>query len=132
MESFAQRFPGDPLLFMDESQLTITTARYDDLSMKSETARRLTVEVSLSNGGTLQIVSLCPAKAITLVEKEDYTLTGKVLSLCGMSFVEMKNQDTLRLHTQGDRGAYVITYPASAESAAHGLLQGLYLSAQDE
>ena len=80
---------------MNENQLPITTARYDDLSMKRETARRLTVEVSLSNGGTLQIVSLCPAKAITLVEKEDYTLTGKVLSLCGMSFVEMKNQDTL-------------------------------------
>lgn len=64
------------------------------------------------NGLEITLTTIYPARAIELLGKDGYTLTGAAAqNLTGLTAVRMENADHIRLHAQASDAIYALTLP---------------------
>ena len=76
--------------------------------------------------------TIYPARAISLIGRKGYTLTGEALRMAGMASIRMDSADSIRLHCATDSAVYVLEAPRMSTEALTTLLQSTQLVFVDE
>lgn len=131
LDALVSAFPAPVLGAAPGSGLTLISAVARDAAFEGGFARvaELTYQAQTDNGAVTVIVqSIYPARAMALVEKADYHISGvSGLALCGIPSVRMESGSAIRLHAQTDDAIYVLTTPRVDGNAMAALVRPLQL-----
>lgn len=134
--SLIRNFPTPVMSFVAGTGPTMTSGSSYDTAFENGFARILELNYTLEDGRTIQIKSIYPARAMSLVGRGDYHLNqANSMSLAGLKAVRMEDSTTIRLHAQSDDALYVITLPRMSSDEISTLTKGLQLitaAAEDE
>lgn len=104
-------FPA-PLMYPAYAEdLTFTGGVLKDTAYEGGVARIATLTYYTEDGSALSVVSIYPARALELMGRGDYRKASAGPTLAGIPSARMENDDTIRLHAQGDEALYVLTLP---------------------
>lgn len=104
-------FPA-PLMYPAYAEdLTFTGGVLKDTAYEGGVARIATLTYLMEDGSALSVVSIYPARALELMGRGDYRKASAGPTLAGIPSARMENDDTIRLHAQGDEALYVLTLP---------------------
>lgn len=121
-------FPA-PVLLPATSGLTFVSGACCDVPFEDGMGRILTLTYQAGEDVQVTISSIYPARAISLIEKGDYRISGTAGALlAGLRSVRMENTDTIRLHAQGEEALYVLTVPQMANATLSSLTSLLGLT----
>ena len=88
-----------------------------DVPFEGGLGRMITLTYRSANGASVTVASLYPARALSLIHKGDYTISGTAgLPLAGLRSVRMENGSSVRMHAQGADALYIVTLPALSAS----------------
>ncbi len=117
-----EHFPAQIMAAMQSPALTFQQGLCEDVPFEDGIGRRITLTYATAQGAAVTIVSIYPARALTLIPKGDYIISGTAgLSLTGLRSVRMENASTIRLHAQGEDALYVVTLPRLPASELRAL-----------
>lgn len=123
-----KEFPAPVMAAMHSAVLTFEHGLCEDVPFEGGLGRRLTLTYRTAEGGTVTVVSLYPARALSLIDKADYTISGTAgLPLAGLRSVRMVNETSVRMHAQGRDALYVVTLPDMSATALRTLTSTLQL-----
>jgi len=123
-------FPVPVLSFLPGAGPQLNAGMSYDAAFENGFARILDLRYILSSGGTVQVQSIYPARALSLLSREGYTLrTASSQSLAGLQAVRMDSASGVRFHAQSDQALYVVTLPRMEDEALSATLKALQLSA---
>lgn len=106
-------FPA-PLMYPAYAEdLTLAGGVLKDTAYEGGVARIATLTYLTEDGAELSVISIYPARALDLMGRGDYRNASAGPSLAGIPSARMENDDTVRLHAQGDEALYVLTLPRS-------------------
>ena len=121
-------FPVPVMHPLSGSGLTFLTGTSYDTAFESGFARIVTLKYESAAGQEMTVESIYPARALSLMGKKDYHLSGVAgQSLAGMRSVRMENDDFIRLHAQAEEALYVVTVPKMESSDLIALTRSLQL-----
>ena len=110
-------FPA-PLMYPAYAEdLTFAGGVLKDTAYEGGVARIATLTYRTEDGSELSAVSIYPARALDLMGRGDYRNASAGPSLAGIPSARMENDDTIRLHAQGDEALYVLTLPRGLSGA---------------
>lgn len=110
-------FPA-PLMYPAYAEdLTFAGGVLKDTAYEGGVARIATLSYLTEDGAVLSIVSIYPARALDLMGRGDYRNATVGPLLAGIPSARMENDDTVRLHAQGNEALYVLTLPRGLTSA---------------
>ena len=119
-------FPGQVLAAMNTPLLTLQQGVCEDVPFENGLGRRVTLTYRTAEGAAVTVVSIYPARAVTLIPKADYTFSGTGgLTLAGLRSIRMENGQSIRMHAQGTDALYAITLPLLPEAQLRTLTQTL-------
>ncbi len=111
-------FPAPVMAAMNSSALTLVQGSADDVPYEEGVARVVSLAYRTADGQGVLVQSICPARALSVMGKGDFTLTGKAgHPLAGIRSIWMESAQAVRMHAQGDEALYVITLPNQEASA---------------
>lgn len=123
-----KEFPAPVMAAMHSTVLTFQQGLCEDVPFEDGLGRRVTLTYRTAEGAAVTVISLYPARALSLVEKADYTISGTAgLPLAGLRSVRMTNASSVRMHAQGSDALYVVTLPDMSASALRTLTSTLQL-----
>ena len=123
-----KEFPAPVMAAMHSTVLTFQQGLCEDIPFEDGLGRRVTLTYRTAEGAAVTVVSLYPARALSLIEKADYTISGTAgLPLAGLRSVRMVNDSSVRMHAQGSDALYVVTLPKLSASALRTLTSTLQL-----
>ncbi len=123
-----KEFPAPVMAAMHSTVLTFQQGLCEDVPFEDGLGRRVTLTYRTAEGAAVTVVSLYPARALDLIDKADYTISGTAgLPLAGLRSVRMTNASTVRMHAQGSDALYVVTLPDMSASALRALTSTLQL-----
>ena len=123
-----KEFPAPVMAAMQTSALTFQQGLCEDVPFEDGFGRRITLTYRTAESGTVTVVSLYPARALELISKEDYIISGTAgLPLAGLRSVRMQNASTVRMHAQGSDALYIVTLPDMSATALRTLTSTLQL-----
>lgn len=123
-----EAFPAPVMAAMNTTAMTFQQGLCEDVPFEDGLGRRVTLTYRTAEGAAVTVVSLYPARALALVEKADYTISGTTgLPLAGLRSVRMENAATIRMHAQGTDAIYVVTLPALSAADLRSLTSTLQL-----
>lgn len=126
--SLLKEFPAPVMAAMHSTVLTFQQGLCEDVAFEGGLGRRVTLIYSTAEGAAVTVVSLYPARALSLVEKADYTISSTAgLPLAGLRSVRMTNATAVRMHAQGSDALYVVTLPSLSATALRTLTSTLQL-----
>ncbi len=126
-------FPTPVLSFVAGTGPRLIAASSYDTAFENGFARILELTYTTEDGGTVQLRTIYPARALSLLSRGDYHLNqASSLSMAGLKAVKMENQSTIRLHAQGTEALYVVTLPRMSDEDMSTLMKGMQLSAKAE
>ncbi len=108
----SEAFPAPILCPMYGDALILVEGICSETAFEDGLARIVTLTYRTETFDTLTVTSIYPARALSLLEKEDYhfsTTAGQPMAT--LRSVRMENSSTIRLHTQGEEALYVFTTP---------------------
>ena len=76
--------------------------------------------------------TIYPARAVSLIGRQGYTLTGEAVRMAGMAAIRMVSADTIRLHCTTEHAVYVLEVPRMSSDVLTALLQSTQLVYVDE
>ena len=121
-------FPAPVMAAMNSTVMTFQQGLCEDVAYGGGFGRKVTLTYRTAEGAAVTVVSLYPARALELIDKADYTLSGTAgLSLAGLRSVRMENGSAIRLHAQGTDALYVVTLPPLSATALRTLTSTLQL-----
>lgn len=122
------RFPVPVMAFLSGAGPVLQQGASFDTAFENGFARVLELTYALADGGVVQLRTIYPARALSLIERGAYHLNraGSV-SLCGLRAVEMQSQQSIRLHAQSEDAVYVLTAPQMSDDALSTLTKSLQL-----
>lgn len=124
-------FPAPVMAYPTSSKLIFELGLCEDVPFENGLGRRITLTYRTTSGTPVTITSIYPARALSLIDKADYTISGKIGNeLCTYKSVRMENDTSVRFHAQGAEALYVVTLPMS-ETNLQSLTSTLQLY-QDE
>lgn len=107
-------FPAQVMAYPKSSKLIFELGVCEDVPFENGMGRRVTLTYRTSNGSPVTITSIYPARALSLIPKADYTISGTIGNeLCTYKSVRMENAASVRFHAQGAEALYVVTLPIS-------------------
>lgn len=110
-------FPAPVMRAVSGSGLTLRSGTSYNAAFESGFGRILTLTYANAAGQEMTVTSIYPARALSLMGREDYHLSGAAgQTLAGLKSVRMENASTIRLHAQGEEAVYAVTVP-TMESA---------------
>ena len=115
LQSLAAAFPVPVLMAASGSGLTLESGGSYDVAFENGVGRILSLNYRTENGIELQVDSIYPARALTLMDGSSYRLIGSGQTVAGQSTVRMESSTHIRLHMQTSKGLYVITIPKGAQ-----------------
>ena len=119
-------FPCPALL--SSTGLTLEGAASYDASFEDGCGRILRLVYRTDGGVTVQVDSIYPARALSLMDGGSYRVSGTAgHSVAGQRTIRMENSAFVRLHFQTDRGLYAVTVPQSAAEDMSDLVRSLQL-----
>lgn len=126
--SLLDAFPAPVMAAMHSGVLTFQQGVCEDVPFQGGLGRRVTLTYRTAEGAPVTVVSIYPARALALVEKADYTISGTAgLPLAGLRSVRMTNANSVRMHAQGSDALYVVTLPQMSATALRTLTSTLQL-----
>lgn len=112
MDALLAAFPAPVMHPLYGSALFFVSGRCEDAAFEDGFGRIVTLVYRTEYGEEMTLTSIYPARALSLLEKGDYTLKGTAgPSLAGMRSVRMENEAGVRLHAQGTDALYAVTVP---------------------
>ena len=121
-------FPAPVMAAMNSPALTFVQGLCEDVPFESGLGRRVTLTYRTAEGASVTVVSLYPARALSMIDKADYTFSATTgLPLAGFRSVRMENAATIRMHAQGADALYVVTLPKLPAASLRTLTQPLSL-----
>lgn len=123
-----EAFPAPVMAAMNTTAMTFQQGLCEDVAFEDGLGRRVTLTYRTAEGAAVTVTSLYPARALSLVAKSDYTISGTTgLPLAGLRSVRMENAATVRMHAQGSDAIYVVTLPALSAADLRSLTSTLQL-----
>lgn len=105
----AEGFPIPVLCASAGSGLVLNGGSCYDAPFENGVARIMSLSYTDAAGHALQVNSIYPARALTLLTDSQYTLVGQGPALAGAASVRMNGKGTIRLHAQTTDGLYMVT-----------------------
>ena len=110
------------------ADLTLEQAGSYSAAFESGYGRVTRLVYRTGDGQRLQVDSIYPARALSLMDGTGFTLTGSASVRVGGAWAVRMDSDTdIRLHAVTSEGLYVVTLPKAAESMLAQLVGGLQL-----
>lgn len=110
--ALAEAFPVPVLAFMEGMGPVLVSGTSYDQAYEGGFARICELRYTTDNGLEITLTTIYPARAVELLGKDDYTLTGAAAqNLTGLTAVRMENADHIRLHAQASDAIYALTLP---------------------
>lgn len=110
--ALAEAFPVPVLAFMEGMGPVLVSGTSYDQAYEGGFARICELRYTTDNGLEITLATIYPARAIELLGKDGYTLTGAAAqNLTGLTAVRMENADHIRLHAQASDAIYALTLP---------------------
>lgn len=123
-----EAFPAPVMAAMNTASMTFQQGLCEDIPFEGGLGRKVTLTYRTAEGASVTVVSLYPARALSLIAKDDYTISGTTgLPLAGLRSVRMENAATVRMHAQGTDAIYVVTLPSLSATALRTLTSTLQL-----
>lgn len=121
-------FPAPVMAAMNTPAMAFQQGLCEDVPYEGGLGRKVTLTYRTAEGAPVTVVSLYPARALELVAKADYTISGTTgLPLAGLRSVRMENAASVRMHAQGTDAIYVVTLPVLSAGALRTLTSTLQL-----
>lgn len=112
LNALTTAFPAPVMRALSGSGLTFVTGTSYDAAFENGFGRIVTLKYRNAAGQEMTVTSIYPARALSLMGKGDYRLSGVAgQTLAGLRSVRMENASTIRLHAQGEEAVYVVTVP---------------------
>ena len=128
MYALLDSFPVPVMHPLSGSGLTFVSGTSYDTAFEDGFARIVAVKYMNAAGQEMTVESIYPARALSLMGKGDYRLSGVAgQSLAGMRSVRMENATSIRLHAQAEEALYVVTVPKMESSELIALTRSLQL-----
>ena len=110
--ALAEAFPVPVLAFMEGMGPVLVSGTSYDQAYEGGFARICELRYTTDNGLEITLTTIYPARAVELLGKDGYTLTGAAAqNLAGLTAVRMENADHIRLHAQASDAIYALTLP---------------------
>lgn len=110
--ALAEAFPVPVLAFMEGMGPVLVSGTSYDQAYEGGFARICELRYTTDNGLEITLATIYPARAIELLGKDGYTLTGAAAqNLTGLTAVRMENANHIRLHAQASDAIYALTLP---------------------
>lgn len=110
--ALAAAFPVPVLAFMEGMGPVLVSGTSYDQAYEGGFARICELRYTTDNGLEITLATIYPARAVELLGKDGYTLTGAAAqNLTGLTAVRMENADHIRLHAQASDAIYALTLP---------------------
>lgn len=110
--ALAEAFPVPVLAFMEGMGPVLVSGTSYDQAYEGGFARICELRYTTDNGLEITLTTIYPARAVELLGKDGYTLTGAAAqNLTGLTAVRMENADHIRLHAQASDAIYALTLP---------------------
>ena len=110
--ALAGAFPVPVLAFMEGMGPVLVSGTSYDQAYEGGFARICELRYTTDNGLEITLATIYPARAVELLGKDGYTLTGAAAqNLTGLTAVRMENADHIRLHAQASDAIYALTLP---------------------
>lgn len=110
--ALAEAFPVPVLAFMEGMGPVLLSGTSYDQAYEGGFARICELRYTTDNGLEITLTTIYPARAVELLGKDGYTLTGAAAqNLTGLTAVRMENADHIRLHAQASDAIYALTLP---------------------
>lgn len=110
--ALAEAFPVPVLAFMEGMGPVLVSGTSYDQAYEGGFARICELRYTTDNGLEITLTTIYPARAVELLGKDGYTLTGAAAqNLTGLTAVRMENTDHIRLHAQASDAIYALTLP---------------------
>ena len=110
--ALAEAFPVPVLAFMEGMGPVLVSGTSYDQAYEGGFARICELRYTTDNGLEITLTTIYPARAVELLGKDGYTLTGAAAqNLTGLTAVRMENAEHIRLHAQASDAIYALTLP---------------------
>ena len=110
--ALAEAFPVPVLAFMEGMGPVLVSGTSYDQVYEGGFARICELRYTTDNGLEITLTTIYPARAVELLGKDGYTLTGAAAqNLTGLTAVRMESADHIRLHAQASDAIYALTLP---------------------
>ena len=110
--ALAEAFPVPVLAFMEGMGPVLVSGTSYDQAYEGGFARICELRYTTDNGLEITLTTIYPARAVELLGKDGYTLTGAAAqNLIGLTAVRMESADHIRLHAQASDAIYALTLP---------------------
>ena len=120
-------FPAPVMSFMGGSGMTFVSAACADAAVDGGFGRVATLNWQTAEGEPVQLRSIWPANALSLLEEGYHFMPYAGPALFGSNSVRMENDVTIRLHTATDQALYVVLLPRSLSAETAGVCHSLQL-----
>lgn len=121
-------FPAPMMAAMRSTVLTFEKGVCRDVPFEDGLGRMTTLTYRTAEGATVTVSSIYPARALSLIDKADYTISADAgLPLAGLRSVRMENTASIRMHAQGSEALYMVTLPRLSATALRTLTSTLQL-----
>lgn len=113
-----REFPAPALAAMPSSVLTFEQGLCQDVPFENGLGRMVTLTYRSAEGKAVTVVSIYPARGLSLLPKADFSISGNAgLPLAGLRSVRMENRKAIRMHAQGSEALYAVTLPEMSSGA---------------
>ena len=128
LRALLSEFPAPVMAAMNTSALRFEQGLCQDVAFEGGLGRIVTLSYRTVEDAAVTVTSIYPARALTLIEKGDYIISGTTgLPLAGLRSVRMESAATIRMHAQGTEALYAVTLPKLSASALRTLTSTLQL-----
>lgn len=128
LDALLAAFPVPALCAASGSGLTLLSGTSYDVAFEGGFARVADLLYQAQDGTTLVATTIYPARAVSLLGKEDYAISAQSgAAVAGMATVRMEDETTIRLHVQGESALYSVTAPQVDASTLSSLVRPLQL-----
>ena len=128
LSALSEAFPVPILAFMEGMGPTLQSGTSYDLAFENGFARLTRLEYTTDSGLSFTLTTIYPARALSLLEKGDFTLTGAAAqNLTGLTAVRMEDKDHIRLHAQANDAVYALTVPQMSDESLSTVTRVLQL-----
>lgn len=130
--ALAEAFPVPVLAFMEGMGPVLVSGTSYDQAYEGGFARICELHYTTDNGLEITLTTIYPARAVELLGKDGYTLTGAATqNLTGLTAVRMESADHIRLHAQASDAIYALTLPKLSDDTITTVTRVLELVGKD-
>lgn len=128
LQELTAAFPAPVMYPLYGSALTFRQGVCSDVSFENGLGRIAKLTYAVEGHGEITVTSIYPARALALMGKGDYVISGTAgQTLAGLRSIRMENDTAIRLHAQGTDALYVVTTPKLEPAVLRQLTAALQL-----